>query len=223
MKGLVVLLLLSVAPVVSSDAFGAGATPAVGPRVVLGVDAKGSQRHVQLTDRGGPVYPTADITCDGNRRTITLTRTDNVGGKTIATYAVSPKVSEGMLKAVECRLLIPGREIPAASGAVATRTRPDLRDRHWEPGLAADHRVLAGDLCGPGGDGAAGGRDRDRASDAAEHDWCRGRQRPRRGSARAPARRNCLSGNSVTSRGELGVAAIGADDADTGTGRAAAD
>jgi hypothetical protein len=114
MKGLVVLLLLSVAPLVSSDAFGAGATPAVGPRVALGVDAKGSRRYVQLTDRGGPVYPTADITCDGNRRTITLTRTDNVGGKTITTYAVSPKVSEGMLKAVECRLLIPGREIPVA-------------------------------------------------------------------------------------------------------------
>ena len=114
MKGLVVLLLLSVAPVVSSDAFGAGATPALGPRVALGVDAKGSRRYVQLTDRGGPVYPTADITCDGNRRTITLTRTDNVGGKTITTYAVSPKVSEGMLKAVECRLLIPGREIPVA-------------------------------------------------------------------------------------------------------------
>jgi len=114
MKGLVVLLLLSVAPVVSSDAFGAGATPALGPRVALGVDAKGSRRYVQLTDRGGPVYPTADVTCDGNRRTITLTRTDNVGGKTITTYAVSPKVSEGMLKAVECRLLIPGREIPVA-------------------------------------------------------------------------------------------------------------
>ena len=113
MKGLVVLLLLSVAPVVS-DAFGAGATPALGPRVALGVDAKGSRRYVQLTDRGGPVYPTADVTCDGNRRTITLTRTDNVGGKTITTYAVSPKVSEGMLKAVECRLLIPGREIPVA-------------------------------------------------------------------------------------------------------------
>ena len=114
MKGLVVLLLLSVAPVVSSDAFGAGATPAVGPRVALGVDAKGSRRYVQLTDRGGPVYPTADITCDGNRRTIALTRTDTVANKTIATYAVSPKVSEGMLKAVECRLLIPGREIPVA-------------------------------------------------------------------------------------------------------------
>ena len=114
MKGLVVLLLLSVAPVVSSDAFGAGATPAVGPSVALGVDAKGSRRYVQLTDRGGPVYPTADVTCDGNRRTIILTRTDNVGGKTITTYAVSPKVSEGMLKAVECRLLIPGREIPVA-------------------------------------------------------------------------------------------------------------
>jgi hypothetical protein len=114
MKGLVVLLVLSVAPVVSSEAFGASATRAVGPGVVLGVDAKGSHRYVQLTDRGGPVYPTADITCDGNRRTITLTRTTNVGDKTIATYAVSPKVSEGMLKAVECRLLIPGREIPVA-------------------------------------------------------------------------------------------------------------
>jgi len=55
MKGLVVLLLLSVAPVVSSDAFGAGATPALGPRVALGVDAKGSRRYVQLTDRAaGP-------------------------------------------------------------------------------------------------------------------------------------------------------------------------
>jgi len=114
MKGLVVLLLLSVAPVVSSEAFAASATPAVGPHVVLGVDAGGSHRYVQLTDRGGPVYPTADITCDGNRRTIALTRTDTVANKTIATYAVSPKVSEGMLRAVECRLLIPGREIPVA-------------------------------------------------------------------------------------------------------------
>src|SRR5947209_18373748 len=114
MKGLVVLLLLSVAPVVSSDAFGAGATPALGPRVALGVDAKSSQRYVQLTDRGGPVYPTADVTCDGNRRTITLTRSGNVGDRTVATYAVPPKVSEGMLKAAECRLMVPGRDITLA-------------------------------------------------------------------------------------------------------------
>src|SRR2546425_9549705 len=112
MRGIVVILGLVIAQLGAGQALGAGAPQT--PRVVLGVDAKSSQRYVQLTDRGGPVYPTADITCDGNRRTITLTRTDTVGNKTIATYAVSPKVSEGMLKAVECRLLIPGREIPVA-------------------------------------------------------------------------------------------------------------
>jgi hypothetical protein len=114
MKGIVVLLVLSVAQVVAVDAFAAGATPVGGPRVVLGVDAKAGHRYLQLTDRGGPVYPSADITCDGNRRTIMLTRSNNVGDTIVATYAVPPKVSEGMLKAVECRLLIPGREIGLA-------------------------------------------------------------------------------------------------------------
>ena len=114
MRGIVVLLVLIVAQVASSDAFGASATQTLGPRVALGVDPKGSQRYVQLTNRGGPVYPTADITCDGNRRTILLTRSGNVGDKIVATYVVPPKISEGMLKAVECRLLIPGREIALA-------------------------------------------------------------------------------------------------------------
>jgi hypothetical protein len=109
MRGIVVVLLLILAQIAAYDAFGAGAAP----RVVLGVDTKSSQRYVQLTDRG-PVYPTADVTCDGNRRTITLTRSGNVGERTVATYAVPPKVSEGMLKAAECRLMVPGREIAVA-------------------------------------------------------------------------------------------------------------
>jgi hypothetical protein len=114
MKALVVLLAFVAVQVAASEARGAGATPAVGPRVLLGVDAKDGHRYMQLTDRGGPVYPTADVTCDGNRRTIMLTRSANVGDRIVATYAVPPKVSEGMLKAVECRLLIPGRQIGLA-------------------------------------------------------------------------------------------------------------
>jgi hypothetical protein len=110
MRGIAAVLVRVVMQVAAHEAFGASASPA-GPRVVFGVDSKASQRYVQLTDRGGLVYPTADVTCDGNRRTITLTRSDRVGDRTVATYAVPPKVSEGMLKAAECRLLIPGREI----------------------------------------------------------------------------------------------------------------
>jgi hypothetical protein len=83
----------------------------VGLRVILGVDATGGQRYVQLADRAMPVFPTADVTCDGSRQTIPLTRSDSVGDKIVATYAVPPKISEAMLKAVECRLLIPGQEL----------------------------------------------------------------------------------------------------------------
>lgn len=107
MRGLAVLVLV-IAQLAAVEVFGASAPQS--PRVVLGVDAKSSQRYVQLTDRG-PVYPTADVTCDGNRRTITLTRSSNLGDRTVATYAVPPKVSAGMLKAAECRLMVPGREI----------------------------------------------------------------------------------------------------------------
>ena len=112
MRGLVLVLLFALISAV--EAVGASPAQVKGPRVVLGVDAKASQRYVQLTERAGPVYPTADVTCDGNRRTITLTRSGNVGDRTVATYAVPPKISEGMLRAAECRLVFPGREIPLA-------------------------------------------------------------------------------------------------------------
>src|SRR4029450_5220208 len=98
---LVVLSIMQAAPSVAT----------VGPRVILGVDRTESQRHVQLADQGMPVFPTADVTCDGNKRTIPLTRSDSVGDKIVATYAVPPRIAEAMLKAVECRLLIPGQEI----------------------------------------------------------------------------------------------------------------
>jgi hypothetical protein len=113
MRGPVVILALVVVLLGVGDALGAGAPPSSGPRVALGFDAKSKQRYVQLTDRG-PVYPTADVNCDGNRRTITLARSGHVGDRTVATYAVPPKVSAAMLKAAECRLMVPGREIAIA-------------------------------------------------------------------------------------------------------------
>jgi hypothetical protein len=113
MRGLVVALALVVAQIGAGEALGAGAPQPAGPRVVLGFDAKSKQRYVQLTDRG-PVYPTADVSCDGNRRTITLTSSGNVGDRTVSTYTVPPKVSEVMLKSAECRLMVPGREITLA-------------------------------------------------------------------------------------------------------------
>lgn len=106
MKSLVVLLALVIASVVPSGAFAAG-----GPRVALGVEAHGSQRYLQITDRGGPVYPSADVTCDGNRRTLMLTRSSQVADKIVATYVVSPKISDAMIKSAECRVLLPGRDI----------------------------------------------------------------------------------------------------------------
>lgn len=114
MRAIVVLLVLIAGSFVSSDVSGVSAPPARGPRVALGVDPNGSQRYITLSGRRGPVYPTADVRCDGDRRTIPLTRSRSVGETTVATYAVPPMISEGMLKAVECRLLLPGREITLA-------------------------------------------------------------------------------------------------------------
>jgi hypothetical protein len=106
MKSLVALLAVFIVSVVPSGVFAAG-----GPRVVLGVEAPGSQRYLQITDRGGPVYPSADVTCDGNRRTLMLTRSSQVADKIVATYVVSPKIADAMIKAAECRVLLPGRDI----------------------------------------------------------------------------------------------------------------
>src|SRR5262249_49240259 len=111
MRRILRLLILIVAQVGSSATLGSSTAQTAGPRVTLGVNATGDERHVQLADRGMPVFPTADVTCDGNRRMIPLTRSDNVGDKIVATYTVPPKISEEMLKAVECRLLIPGQDI----------------------------------------------------------------------------------------------------------------
>src|SRR5690349_6375016 len=109
MRRIPVLLALLVASIGVGEALGASAPQ--GPRVVTGVDAKSSQRFLQLSDRGGPVYPTADVNFDGNRGTVTLTRSCNAGDRTVATYAVPPKVSALMLKSAECRLMVPGREV----------------------------------------------------------------------------------------------------------------
>jgi hypothetical protein len=81
------------------------------PRVVLGVDPKTGQRSVQLTSAGTPTYPTVDVTCDGQRRTIPLTRTDITKTRVVATYGVPETTAETMLKSAECRLLIPNHYI----------------------------------------------------------------------------------------------------------------
>ena len=94
-----------------------------GPRVVLGSDPKTSQRYVQVTGRGAPVYPTVDIACDGIRWTMPLTRSEDG-----AIYAISRNLVETMLNAVECRLFLPDQEITltrtqlwAVWGSAATR------------------------------------------------------------------------------------------------------
>lgn len=111
MRRILLILVLIIAQTAPSATLASSTAQTVGPRVILGVDQAGGQRYVQLADRGMPVFPTADVTCDGSRQMIPLSRSDSVGDKIVATYAVPPKISEAMLKAVECRLLIPGQEI----------------------------------------------------------------------------------------------------------------
>jgi hypothetical protein len=125
MRYVIAVLVLIAVQTSASEVLGAKAGPA-GPRVVFGVDAKGSQRYLQLTDRGA-AYPTADVTCDGNRRTLTLTRSSSAADRTVAIYAVPPKVSEGMLKAAECRLMLPGQEIPLARQQIRAGWSPQLK------------------------------------------------------------------------------------------------
>src|SRR5262249_13660369 len=111
MRGIVVGLVLITLSLSALQALQAGTTtrlpaleagPTSGPKVILSVDGQIGQRYLQLSDRG-PVFPTADVTCDGNRRSVALTRSSNAGDRTIATYAVPPKVSEVMLRSAECR------------------------------------------------------------------------------------------------------------------------
>jgi len=127
MRGFVVALVLITLVLGALEAFGAGA--AAGPRVVLGVDAKTGQRYLQLSDRG-PVFPTADVTCDGNRRSVALTRSANAGDRTVATYAVPPKVSDVMLKSAECRLMLPGREIAVSRQQIRSAWSGHTAQKH---------------------------------------------------------------------------------------------
>jgi len=76
------------------------------PRVSMGSDSRSGQRYIRIGGSGAPVYPTVDLTCDGKRSTLPLTRSEDG-----AVYEISRSRVEGMLNAIECRLLLPDREI----------------------------------------------------------------------------------------------------------------
>jgi len=127
MRGIVVGLVLITLSLSALQALEAGTT--TGPKVILSVDGKTGQRYLQLSDRG-PVFPTADVTCDGNRRSVALTRSSNAGDRTIATYAVPPKVSEVMLRSAECRLMLPGREIAVSRQQIRSAWSGHTAQKH---------------------------------------------------------------------------------------------
>jgi len=77
---------------------------APGPRVALGSDAK--NRYIRIGGPGTPVYPTIDLTCDGKRWTLALTRSEDGG-----VYDVSRGNVETMMNALACRLLLPDQEV----------------------------------------------------------------------------------------------------------------
>jgi len=72
--------------------------------VTLGSDAK--NRYIRVGGPGAPVYPTIDLTCDGKRWTLALTRSDDG-----AVYEVSRGNVETMMSALACRLLLPDQEL----------------------------------------------------------------------------------------------------------------
>ena len=87
-------------PAVSQDNAGPG------PRVSLGSDSRSGQRYIRIGGSGAPVYPTVDLTCDGKRSTLPLTRSEDG-----AVYEIPRGKVELMLNAIECRLLLPDHEI----------------------------------------------------------------------------------------------------------------
>jgi micrococcal nuclease len=72
--------------------------------VTLGSDAK--TRYIRIGGPGSPVYPTIDLTCDGKRWTLALTRSEDG-----AVYEVSRGNVETMMSALACRLLLPDQEV----------------------------------------------------------------------------------------------------------------
>ncbi len=77
-----------------------------GPLVSLGTDPKSGLRYIRIAGRSAPVYPTVDLTCDGQRWTLTLARSEDG-----AVYELSRANVELMLSAIECRLLLPDQEL----------------------------------------------------------------------------------------------------------------
>jgi len=105
-----------------STAYGQAGT-GLGAQISLGNDPRSGLRYIRIAGRGGPVYPTVDLTCDGQRWTLALTRSDDG-----AAYQVSPANVELMLNAIECRLFLPDQELALTReqlwGAWAGPTRP---------------------------------------------------------------------------------------------------
>ena len=138
MRGMVVLLVLIVAQVAPSHAFAANSTQQVvsqqgisgGPRVLLSINSKTTQRQVHLVGHGSSAYPTVDVTCDGKRWTLPLTRLEFAKNRTTATYAVPEDRAERMLKAVECRVLIPGQDIALARQQLRAWASPSQGAAH---------------------------------------------------------------------------------------------
>src|SRR5437867_1941720 len=80
-----------------------------GLRVMHGSDPKTGQRYIQLAGQTAPTYPTIDMTCDGRRWTVPLTRSEDG-----SVYELSPTIAEGMLAAIACRMFLPDQEIALA-------------------------------------------------------------------------------------------------------------
>jgi len=102
------------------------------PRVVASVDTKTNHRSIQLVSQRTPTYPTVDVTCDGNRRAIALTRSELAGKSVLGIYEVPETTAKLMLGAVECRLLLPDREVnlPAQLLRAAWATAPKSAEAH---------------------------------------------------------------------------------------------
>ena len=76
------------------------------PRVTLGSDSRSGHRYFRVGGSGAPVFPTVDLTCDGKRWTLGLTRSEDG-----AVYEVARRDVELMLNELECRLLLPEQEV----------------------------------------------------------------------------------------------------------------
>ena len=90
----------------TTAAASAQAAVIVGPRATLGSDSRSGHRYIRIGGPRAPVHPTIDLTCDGKRWTLALTRSEDG-----AVYEIPPANVEMMLNALECRLLLPDQEL----------------------------------------------------------------------------------------------------------------